>query len=135
MATRLIGFDVGDKRIGLAEGDGQLKIAFPSGHMIVDGLEIERIGQLIAEKEPSVLVVGYPRDQSGGETDQTAKSREFGDSLVQFGIEVVYQDESLTSVIAEDRLKQRGKPYSKADIDSEAAAIILQDFIEANYGH
>ena len=82
-----------------------------------------------------MLVVGYPRDQSGGETDQTAKSREFGDSLVQFGIEVVYQDESLTSVIAEDRLKKRGKPYSKADIDSEAAAIILQDYIEANYGH
>jgi RNase H-fold protein (predicted Holliday junction resolvase) len=36
--------------------------------------------------------------------------------------------------MAEDRLKQQNKSYSKEDIDALAAAIILQDYLEANYG-
>jgi RNase H-fold protein (predicted Holliday junction resolvase) len=43
---------------------------------------------------------------------------------------IVFQDESLTSVMAEKRLESRGGLYSKGDIDSEAAAIILQDYME-----
>lgn len=131
----MLAFDVGEKRIGIAEGDTMLKIAFPVGVIFVDGLEFERIGQLIAEKEPTALVVGYPRNQSGEVTSQTAVSHDFANQLHQFGLEVAFQDESLTSVMAEDRLKSRDKPYEKSEIDSEAATIILQDYIEANYGH
>jgi len=46
--------------------------------------------------------------------------------------EVEFQDESLTSVIAEDRLRVSGKPYAKSDIDALAAAIILQDYLEVH---
>ena len=40
------------------------------------------------------------------------------------------QDEAVTSVEAEQRLKNRGKPYSKGDIDAEAAAMILDDYLK-----
>jgi RNase H-fold protein (predicted Holliday junction resolvase) len=41
-----------------------------------------------------------------------------------------FQDESLTSVLAEQQLKSYGRPYTKGDIDARAAAIILQDYLE-----
>ncbi|NCU30202.1 Holliday junction resolvase RuvX [Candidatus Saccharibacteria bacterium] len=132
---RLLAFDVGEKRIGIAEADTSLKIAFPIGTIFVDGLEFERIKQLIAEKEPSILIVGYPRNQSGFKTQQTAIAHDFATQLRQFRLSVEFQDESLTSVVAEERLKLREKPYEKADIDSEAATIILQDYLGTNYGY
>jgi putative Holliday junction resolvase len=134
-SQRLIAFDVGEKRIGIAEADTLLKIAFPVGVIFVDGLEFERIKQLIAEKEPSTLIVGYPRNQSGSETQQTNVAHDFAGQLRQFGLPVEFQDESLTSVVAEERLKMRNKPYEKSDIDSEAATIILQDYLGVNYGY
>ena len=49
-------------------------------------------------------------------------------------VKIAFQDESLTSVMAEQRLIAHKKPYSTGDIDSQAAAIILQDYLEVNYG-
>jgi RNase H-fold protein (predicted Holliday junction resolvase) len=46
---------------------------------------------------------------------------------------IVFQDESLTSVIAENRLKTTKKPYTKGDIDAQAAAIILEDYMELHH--
>ena len=43
---------------------------------------------------------------------------------------MVFKDESLTSVLAEERLKSYKKPYSKGDIDAHAATIILEDYLE-----
>lgn len=78
------------------------------------------------------LVVGYPRNQQGEATAQSAYVEAFADKLADIA-KVVFQDESLTSVLAESRLKSRGKPYVKGDIDKEAAAIILQDYLEQHY--
>ncbi len=47
-------------------------------------------------------------------------------------IKVIEQDESLTSVMAEEVLKSHKKPYTKGDIDAQAATIILQDYLEAH---
>ena len=77
-------------------------------------------------------MVGYPRNQSGDPTAQTAVAEALADQL-QGMAAVVFQDESLTSVMAEDRLKTAGKPYEKADIDAHAAVIILQDYLETHY--
>jgi putative Holliday junction resolvase len=131
----LLSLDVGEKRIGIAQVDTGTKIAFPVGTIEVDGLELERLRQIIAEVEPSKLVVGFPRNQSGEATEQSRAVQKFAQSLRIFHTPVVYQDESLTSVVAEERLKRHGKPYEKADIDSEAARIILQDYVEEHYGH
>ncbi|MCA9335249.1 Holliday junction resolvase RuvX, partial [Candidatus Saccharibacteria bacterium] len=71
----------------------------------------------------------YPRNQSGDPTKQTAVSQAFGDRLDGI-IEIAYQDESVTSIAAEDLLIASGKPYAKEDIDSLSASIILQDYLE-----
>ncbi|HET7630493.1 MAG TPA: Holliday junction resolvase RuvX, partial [Candidatus Saccharimonadales bacterium] len=69
----------------------------------------------------------------GQPTQQTASVEAFADKLKVFQLPIVWQDESLTSVLAEEYLKSHKKTYSKADIDAHAAAIILGDYLEANY--
>lgn len=127
---QLLGLDVGAARIGVALADGGVRIAIPNGVIEVNGNEIKTLAQLVIENDISTIVVGYPRNQSGEATAQTAAVEAFVDKLRDFDAEIVFQDESLTSVMAENRLKARGTGYDKADIDSEAAAIILQDYLE-----
>jgi len=130
----LVCLDVGEKRIGVAVSDGVVRIAVPLETIEVNGNEISAISQIIVSENAEVLVVGYPRNQSGEPTAQTEFVTDFVDKLKDvIDAKIVFQDESLTSVIAEQRLQSFKKPYSKADIDAQAAAIILQDYIEANY--
>ena len=121
---KIIGLDVGEKRIGVAKADCDTKIALPVGFVEVDGLEWQQIAK---------IVLGLPRNNQGEETRQSLYVRDFAKQLSQKipGAKIRFQDESLTSVLAEDRLKQRKKGYQKGDIDAEAASIILQDFIES----
>lgn len=126
--------DVGEKRIGVAVGNTVIKIAVPYDTIVVDGGEIEAIAEVIAREKASLLVIGYPRNQSGEKTYQTKAVEEFAENLKDFTPEIVFQDESLTSVLAEERLKSYNKPYKKEEIDAQAAAIILQDYFEINYG-
>lgn len=126
-----LGLDIGEQRIGVAQGDSIGRIAQPLKVLLVDGHEAETIQNLIGEYDATDLVVGRPRNQSGEETRQTQWVGHFADKqLKQTGLPIHWQDESLTSVIAEERLVARKKPYSKGDIDAEAASIILQDFLE-----
>lgn len=126
---QILALDVGERRIGVARGDTLVRIAVPLTTVVVDGRELDLIRRIIADERAEILVVGYPRNQSGDATAQTAYVESVAAQLAD-AAKIVYQDESLTSVIAEQRLQQRGKPYQKADIDAEAAAIILQDYLE-----
>lgn len=129
---QLLGLDVGAARIGVALADTGIRIAIPHDYIEVDGDEIKAIAELVISNNIDTIVVGYPRNQSGEATQQTQYVEEFADKLKDFDAQVVFQDESLTSVIAEQRLVARRKAYTKGDIDSEAAAIILQDYMEQN---
>jgi putative Holliday junction resolvase len=129
----LLALDVGEARIGVALADTTVKIAVPYGAIEVDGTELTQIAQLAVREDADVIVVGYPRNQSGEATAQTAYVEQFASQLTDMASEVVFQDESLTSVLAEQRLKARGGQYSRGDIDAEAAVIILQDYIEEYY--
>jgi len=130
--ANIVALDVGTKRIGVAVADTLVPIATPLTTVIVDGDEIGSIGGIVKDRAAEVIVVGYPRNQSGDATSQTAITEALAARLEGMA-KIVFQDESLTSVMAEDRLKASGKPYSKADIDAEAAAIILQDYLELHY--
>lgn len=127
-----LSLDVGERRIGVAVGDDGVRIAVPFETIEVDGNEIKRIAQLVITENIDVVVIGYPRNQSGEPTAQTAFVESFAGQLADIAPEIVYQDESLTSVLAEQRLKSYGKPFSKGDIDAQAAALILQDYLEQN---
>lgn len=129
-----LAFDVGEKRIGVAQADSEVRMPFTVGTISVDSLEMSRVRELLAEVRPSIVVIGLPRNQRGETTAQTAVSQAFGDKVAALGVEVIYQDESLTSVLAERYLKSQKKPYTKEDIDAHAALIILSDYLEATYG-
>jgi putative Holliday junction resolvase len=125
--------DVGAARIGVAVADSEVKLAVPFGFVPVDGEEIKEIARLVLLQGADTLVVGYPRNQSGEPTAQTAYVEAFTEQLKDIVSDIVFQDESLTSVLAEQRLKSQGGRYEKGDIDAEAAAIILQDYMESTY--
>ena len=128
-AKSILSLDVGHKRIGVAIGDDHLKIAIPYDTINVDGTEYEQIARIIVDEEVGVIVVGYPRNQSGETTQQTAYVETFSNGLYDMVDKLVFQDESLSSVVAEQRLKAHNKPYTKSDIDKTAAALFLQDYL------
>lgn len=135
LTNQILALDVGSRRIGVAQADSVSRIAYPLVTIDVDGEELRAISKLIIENDPMVLVVGYPRNQSGDTTAQTAFVEAFAAKLRPCQVPIVFQDESLTSVMAEERLKSQGGAYTKADIDAMAATIILSDYLEANHGH
>ena len=129
---KIIGLDVGEKRIGIAKADMNTRIAIPVGYVEVNGLEWQEIAEVAKMNNTNLFVVGLPRSNEGAETQQSLYARSFAQKLVTEipGARVRLQDESLTSVVAEERLKESKKKYEKGDIDAEAASIILQDFLE-----
>jgi putative Holliday junction resolvase len=125
-----LALDVGEKRIGVAVGDDMVKIAVPMETIEVDGRELERIARLVVDHNIDTVVVGYPRNQSGETTLQTEYVENFARQLVDIAPKLIFQDESLTSVLAGERLKSYGGTHTKGDVDAQAAAIILHDFLE-----
>lgn len=135
MSSRtLIGLDVGEKRIGVSVADLGVKIAVPLETIEVDGSEIQKITEIVLKQSAGKIVIGYPRNQSGEPTTQTTYVENFAKLLRDIDVDVIFQDESLTSVIAEQQLVAHNRPYSKGDIDARAATIILQDYLEAYHG-
>lgn len=128
----VLALDVGGRRIGVALAS--LIARLPAPHLTIDRNEtddvVEEITKIIAENSVELLVIGLPRDIKGNETDQTREVMDFISQLEKsINLPIITQDEAVTSIDAEERLKARGKSYSKADIDAEAACIILQDYL------
>lgn len=136
---KIIALDVGEKRIGVASANTDVLIAVPRQTIRVSEnindtyLELKK---LLDRELTERIVVGLPRNSQGEETKQTQLVKNFmqdfqkSQALTQ---PIFYQDESLTSVLAEQRLKNRAVRYDKADIDAEAAVIILSDYLETNF--
>ncbi len=136
---RILALDIGVKRIGIAFADTKVRIAIPRGMIPVDGEELATIAKNYRLEKAELIVAGLPRNNQGEETQQTQYVRDFIQKLQTYFTEqektqllVRFQDESLTSVMAEARF---GNNISRNDraagkVDAEAAAIILQDFIE-----
>lgn len=132
----LMCLDVGIRRIGVALADSAVKIAVPFTTIETNeenNSEIKEINQIIAREKIDILVIGLPRNLSGEETAQSVYTKNFAENFRMAVDNIVFQDESLTSVQAEDLLKSYKKPYTKGDIDMHAAAIILQDYLEENF--
>ena len=129
---KIIGLDVGTVRIGVARADTTTKIAIPDGFINVNGQEISEIQRKLRLYNSNILVMGMPRSNNGNQTAQSEFVKQFARQVAATipGLKIYFQDESLTSVEAERRLKARKNNYQKGEIDAESASIILQDFIE-----
>jgi putative Holliday junction resolvase len=141
----VLGVDVGRRRIGLALSDGSGLIARPwktvaAGETVADtvqaivaAVEAERSGW-DSDDAVGAIVVGLPRRLNGEDTDLTPAARALAGLLAgATGLGVTLQDERLTSREAESRLARTERDWRKrkAAIDAMAAAIILQDFLDA----
>lgn len=128
----VLALDIGEKRVGVAIAEPPVFLAHALPTLATTQLK-EALPKLIKEREVSVVVIGRPRNQAGETTKQTKFAEELIASLhLGDAIKLVWQDESLTSVKAEEELEARGKPYEKADIDALAATYILEDYLKEN---
>jgi putative Holliday junction resolvase len=131
---RLLGLDLGDRRIGVAVSDptGFLASALqvlPSVGRARDAAEVARIA---AEEQADAVVVGVPVNMDGSYGPQAEKSRKFGAALEQRGLPVVYWDERLTTVEAQRYLRETGvgRQRRRETLDAAAAAILLQSYLD-----
>ena len=132
VSKQLLSLDVGERRIGVAVADTAIRIPVTLETIEVDGSELTAIAKIVTLDNIDTIVVGYPRNQSGEPTAQTTYVLQFAQQLKDMA-PVVFQDESLTSVIAEQQLKADKRPYTKGDIDARAATLILQDYLEIHH--
>ncbi len=134
---RILALDIGKRRIGLAMTD-------PLG-IIVRGLptytrtrvreDIEQLAALCREHEVQKLLVGLPLHMSGDASPMSRYTTEFTERLsVRTGLEAEYADERLTSVEAEERLKEAGQSIDRktGNVDRMAAIILLQEYLDRN---
>lgn len=136
----VLAFDFGEKRIGVAVGERSLGQAHPLTTIRCEA-NAERftaIAALINEWKPALLVVGLPLALDGTAHAMTARCTRFANQLRgRFGINVDFAEERLTSVEAEERLRENGHNAKSAreHIDTLAAQIILQCYFERAVEH
>ena len=138
---RILALDIGSKRIGVAFADTSVRIAVPRGMIPVDGNEFASIVKQFQLEKADLIIAGRPLNNQGEETDQTQSVKGFIIALKEYFVKheqlpapvVKFQDESLTSVVAESRFGNQLSRSERASgkVDTEAATIILQDFIES----
>jgi len=136
-SATFLGFDYGERRIGVAVGEtltGTAR-ALPTLHR---GASIDwaALRRLIAEWGPAALVVGLPLNEDGGEQAITGGARSFAQQLgQQMGLPVHLVDERYSSRAADDRLRharasgERVRRIRKGDRDGESARVILEQWL------
>jgi putative Holliday junction resolvase len=157
--VRILGLDVGERRIGVAAADSETRVALPVG--VVERTEgaadTAAIARLMEEQKAETLVLGLPISLNGSLGPQAQAVRAFGDELAaRLGLPVEYWDERLSTVEAQRRLSPRanrarqkkrgrstnGRPDGRPSgrrapsgrLDAMAAAIILQSYLDRRAG-
>ena len=142
---RIVAFDVGERRIGVAVSDASCTLARPMGTLHVSGLgtgavntAANEVARLATEDDGvSGVVVGLPRRLDGSPNEMTPRVERFArDLAASTQLPVTLQDERLSSHEAESRLGQREKDWRvrKKRLDAAAAAVILQDYLDTRPG-
>ena len=136
---RLMGVDIGEVRIGLAVSDTTGTICTPLKTLVAKGVpgDQETIAKLAADYEAEAIVVGLPVNMDGSFGPAARKAQAFCRVLRTLTeLEVITYDERLTSHQAESQLRAAGiKPSrNKSQVDSAAAALILESYLASQAG-
>jgi len=131
----VLGIDYGRKRIGLSFADGDVGVAVPVAPLVnLQGAALfEALGKILQERKVDEIVIGYPLHMDGTPGRRVQEVEEFVNALNnRFGLSVHKVDERLSTARVEADFHTFGKKVSKksGEIDSSAAALILQDFLE-----
>ncbi|MEP7366993.1 MAG: Holliday junction resolvase RuvX [Acidobacteriota bacterium] len=136
---RILALDVGVKRIGMAVSDelGWTAIGLETLHRARVREDVAQVAKVASTHGVVLVLLGLPLNLDGSEGPQAAYVRDFGARLVKrHGLHVEYWDERLSSVTAEEVLAgQPGRSRrDKGDVDRVAAALVLQEFLDAQAG-
>jgi putative pre-16S rRNA nuclease len=150
VTARILGVDLGARRVGLAVADAAVGIARPLATLnrgASPGADAAAIGRVCRDQGIVELVVGLPLEARGSEGAMAADARAWAAAMGEcLGLPVSMRDERLSSFTAEQRLgrmprgRSGGAPTRtqrnahRAKVDREAAAIILQDELDARGG-
>jgi putative Holliday junction resolvase len=128
---RLLAFDFGTRRIGVAAGQmltgtGEPVAMIPARDGIPDW---DQLGRLLEEWQPEQVLVGLPLNMDGSENDMCARARKFGKRLHgRFHVDVEMVDERLTSYEAKGEVMAAGgsRDFGRHGVDDRAAVLILE---------
>ena len=123
--AKMLGIDYGEKRVGIAISDEEMKMAFPRYVLQNDDRLLEKISKICADENIKEIVVGRSFNYKNQPNSIMSKIEDFVEGLKkEKGMKVNYEDEFLTSAEA-----KRIQGHTES-IDASAAAIILRSFIE-----
>lgn len=135
----VLGFDFGEKRLGVAVGETATGIANPLGAIEEAANEprFAAIDRLVREWNPVAIVVGRPRHADGSPHEVARLAEKFARRLqTRHQLPVVLVDETLSSAAAEaDFREARTRSRRAPDIDALAARIILQSYLDDPDAH
>ncbi len=132
---KAMGIDFGLKRIGVAFSDETKFLATPYEVYVRQNPEqdLQHFVDLINKNKVDEVVCGLPMNMQGDEQEIADQTREFMDELqAKVAVRLNFVDERLSSVLAEDVLKQSERDWRKRKqkLDAVAASIILQDYLD-----
>lgn len=135
MGDVILALDVGDARIGLARGELGSSFAFGRG-VIERGQweqDVAAVASLARREGAALILVGLPTRRNGTDSPQTTKVRAFGDALKAAGLNIAYEDERFSTVVAERSILDSGLPKmkrrDKGRLDEAAAVEILETYL------
>jgi putative holliday junction resolvase len=133
-----LGIDWGEKRIGLSFGD-VLGLAVPIAAAVepTEEARIEHIQSVISHRRIKQLVVGMPYNMNGSTGFKAKEVQAFIEKLkTRFDLPIATVDERLTSHQVEQQLKAQNRKVDRrsGEVDSRAASLILQDYLDQSLG-
>ena len=135
LKKKIIALDVGKRKIGVAISDILGISANPSGFINASNTKkaLEKVGELIKENDIGTVVVGLPKNMDGTIGPQAEHCISFGEQVANlYSIDVVWQDERLSTREAERMLIESGMSRAKRKVENDqvAAAIILRSYLD-----
>ncbi len=135
MNERIVCLDIGDVRIGVAVSDPTGTIASPVEVItrVGWGPDTQKIRSVCERYSTDQILSGLPLNMDGSEGFQARKVRDFCAQLEKAGLNVIFQDERLSTVSAEEALIEGGVSRSdrRKTVDKVAASVILQQWLDA----
>ena len=143
---RILGLDVGERRIGIAVSDPDRRFALPLNSVDrKQGNELQAIDEVVRADDVDELVVGLPLSLSGDSGRQAETTKAFAQELERhLGLPVHFWDERLSTREAErlvsdehrsgssGRRRAERSRVTAADTDALAASIILQAYLDSH---
>ena len=130
MCMRVMGLDIGEKRIGVAIADTATGIAVPLRVM-----DTRSWRALVQDNEPDMLVCGLPKTMRGDTGGQARRVRDCAERIAQAcGLPLEFADERLSSAEAKRLLREQGlsEREMRGKVDSVAASLFLEMWIARN---